>query len=152
MENLLAENLVTNFPENVWLHRSAINCLVQLNIFAPWRSQNLIKSQVLRAADYLFQGSLDCLRGANNLRQKRKKMLKKTVPVSFVLSSIAANHIKFWKTRFVWWEESKATVQQKSQNRYIIHLNEAVVIPSAYCSSLLCHVFVRDPRSQAQFV
>ena len=77
MENLLAENLVTNFPENVWLHRSAIDCLVQLNIFASWRSQNLIKSQVLRAADYLFQGSLDCLRGANNLRQKRKKMLKK---------------------------------------------------------------------------
>ena len=70
---------------------------MQLNIFAPWRSQNLIKSQVLRAADYLFQGSLDCLRGANNLRQKRKKMLKKTVPVSFVLSSVAGNHIKLYR-------------------------------------------------------
>ena len=56
MENLLAENSVTSFPENVLLHRGAIECLVKLNILASWRSQNLIKSQVLRAADYLFQG------------------------------------------------------------------------------------------------
>lgn len=143
MENLLAENLVTNFPVNVWLHRSAINCLVQLNIFAPWRSQNLIKSQVLRAADYLFQGSLDCLRGANNLRQKRKKMLKKAVPVSFVLSSIAANHIKLWKTRFVWWEESKVTVQQKSQNRYISLYNSSKRSRCYSFSLVFCFVVPR---------
>ena len=30
------------FPENVWLPRNAIECLVQLNIFAVRRSQNLI--------------------------------------------------------------------------------------------------------------
>ena len=33
-------------------------------------------------------------RGANNLRQTLKKMLKKAVPVSSVLSSIAANHVR----------------------------------------------------------
>ena len=83
------------------------------NILALWRSQNLIKSHVLRTANNLFQGgSQDCLREANNLRQKRNKMLKKTVPVLSVLHSIAAN-------------------QQKSQKRYIIHLNDAVVTPSA---------------------
>ena len=33
-----------------------------------------MKSQVLWAANNLSQGSQECLRGANNLRQKRKKM------------------------------------------------------------------------------
>ena len=36
-------------------------------------------------------------RGANNLRQTLKKMLKKAVRVSSVLSSIAANHIKLYR-------------------------------------------------------
>ena len=44
MENLLAKNSVSNLPENVWLHRSAIECSVQQNIIAVRRSQNLINS------------------------------------------------------------------------------------------------------------
>ena len=44
MENLLAKNSVLNFPENVRLYRNAIEYLVQLNIFAVQRSQNLMNS------------------------------------------------------------------------------------------------------------
>ena len=44
MEILLAKKPVSNFPEHVWLHRSASKCFVQLNIFAVWRSENVIKS------------------------------------------------------------------------------------------------------------
>ena len=39
----LSKNSVSNFPEIVRLHRSAIDCLVLLNIFLRW-SQKLIKS------------------------------------------------------------------------------------------------------------
>ena len=87
------------------------------NILALWRSQNLIKSHVLRTANNLFQGgSQDCLREANNLRQKRNKMLKKTVPVLSVLHSIAANR-KLWKTRFVCWEDSIYSYYFKSTKK-----------------------------------
>ena len=80
------------------------------------------KSFFLRAAINPFQGSQDSLRGANNLRQKHEKMLQKTVPVSSVLHSIAANH-KLWKTRLIVWREDsfysyyfKSTKKSKMMN------------------------------------
>ena len=52
MENLLAANSVSSFPENVWLHRSAIECLVQLNIFALWRSQGRLEKPETGIREY----------------------------------------------------------------------------------------------------
>ena len=60
-------------------------------------------------------------------------MLEKTVPVLSVLHSIAANRKLGKQDSSAEKIVSIATIlsQQKSQKRYIIHLNEAVVIPSA---------------------
>ena len=56
--------------------------------------------------------SLKC----KKLRQTRKEMLKKTVPVSSVLRSIAA-HYKLWKTRFISQEDSFYTYYFKSTKK-----------------------------------
>ena len=81
MKNLLAENCLTPSKRDRVFSVAAHLCLVAI-----------AKPLVLLETNNLFQGSQHCLRRANNLRQKRKKLLKNTVPVLSVLHSIAANH------------------------------------------------------------
>ena len=48
------------------------------------------------------------------LRQKHRKMLHQTVPVSSVLHAIAANNYKLWKSRCIWREDSLYSYYFKS--------------------------------------
>ena len=83
MENLL----VSNFSKIVWLHRSAIECYVRLNIFVR-RSQNFIKSR------FSF--------GQQKISFKEAKILfgKQIVSFERVIIPFGEQKISFYRVKF----------------------------------------------------
>ena len=108
VSSLLAKNLFSHFPENVWLHRSAIECLVQLNIFLcraaiskPYQESFPVRPCLKVEREKSKRAVQSSIKKKKFYSQFRKdtsvrKCFKKTVPI---LHSIAASY-KLWILRW----------------------------------------------------